>query len=55
MNTPIDIAAYLDRIEVRETPSVDIRSLRELHRQHVFHVPFENLDVHFIKEISPAQ
>lgn len=52
MDTSIDIAAYLDRIKVRQTPSVDIRFLRELHRQHVFHVPFENLDVHLGKEIS---
>lgn len=54
MDTSIDIAAYLDRIRVTQTPSVDIRSLRELHRQHVFHVPFENLDVHLGKEISLA-
>ena len=54
MNSPIDIAAYLDRIRVTETPSVDVEFLRALHRQHVFHVPFENLDIHLGRGISLA-
>lgn len=54
MDTPIDIAAYLDRIQVTETPSIDLHFLQVLHRQHVFHVPFENLDVHLGRTISLA-
>ena len=54
MDTSIDIAAYLDRLQVTQTPSADLRFLRELHRQHVFHVPFENLDIHLGRTISLA-
>jgi len=54
MDTAIDIAAYLDRIQVTREPSTNLRFLTELHRQHVFQVPFENLDIHFRKEISLA-
>jgi len=52
MDTSIDIAAYLDRIQVAQTPSIDLQFLQVLHRQHVFHVPFENLDVHLGRTIS---
>lgn len=54
MDTSLDIAAYLNRIQVTQTPSVTIEFLRVLHRQHVFHVPFENLDIHLGKMISLA-
>ncbi len=52
MDTSLDIAAYLDRIQVTQTPRVDSEFLQVLHRQHVFHVPFENLDVHLGRTIS---
>lgn len=52
MDSPIDIAAYLDRIRITERPRVDLAFLKALHRHHVFHVPFENLDVHLGREIS---
>jgi N-hydroxyarylamine O-acetyltransferase len=54
METSLDIDAYLNRIRVTETPSADLRFLRTLHRHHVFHVPFENLDIHLGRTISLA-
>ncbi|MDH5641871.1 MAG: arylamine N-acetyltransferase [Nitrospira sp.] len=54
MDTSLDIPAYLDRIRVTQAPSVTIEFLRTLHRQHVFHVPFENLDIHLGRTISLA-
>ncbi len=52
MELLIDIATYLDRIRFSQEPIVDLHCLKQLHRHHVFHVPFENLDVHLRKEIS---
>src|SRR5215467_790293 len=47
----MDVPAYLDRINYRgslvPTPGV----LRDLHRAHLFTVPFENLDIHIPREI----
>ena len=54
MDASLDIAAYLDRIQVTQAPTVSIEFLRTLHRQHVFHVPFENLDIHLGRTISLA-
>lgn len=54
MDSPIDISAYLDRIRVTQKPSVDLGFLKAVHRQHVFQVPFENLDIHLEREISLA-
>ena len=51
MDSSIDVVAYFDRIRITMPPDADLRFLRELHRHHVFHVPFENLDVHFGRDI----
>lgn len=42
----VNVSAYLQRIGYRGSlaPSIDV--LRELHRAHLFSVPFENLDIH---------
>jgi len=47
----VDVRAYLDRIDYRGplTPNADV--LRDLHRAHMFAVPFENLDIHIPREI----
>ncbi len=42
---------YLARIEYRGALDVTIETLRALHRAHLFHVPFENLDVPLGREI----
>ena len=38
--------AYLRRIGLDAVPSIDAAGLRKLQRAHLFHVPFENLDIH---------
>jgi N-hydroxyarylamine O-acetyltransferase len=47
----MDVAAYLARIRYSgdTTPSAD--TLHELHRAHMFAVPFENLDIRFGRRI----
>lgn len=46
----IDVDAYLERInETRKEPS--LKYLRNLHRSHLLHIPFENLDIHYRNKI----
>ena len=46
----IDVDAYLKRIhQQKETPSLGY--LRQLHRAHLMHIPFENLDIHYNRKI----
>ena len=40
-----DINAYLHRINFNGQPSVNLRSLQMLHRQHLMTIPYENLDI----------
>jgi N-hydroxyarylamine O-acetyltransferase len=42
---PIDLAAYLERIEYRGSLEPTAASLIQLHRAHATHIPFENLDI----------
>ena len=48
----MDVRAYLDRIGYHGPliPTADV--LRDLHRGHMFTVPFENLDIHIKREIT---
>jgi len=41
----MDVEAYLRRIEYDGPRSPSGQTLRELHRQHLYTVPFENLDI----------
>ena len=47
----MDVAAYLERIGYHGPLTADINVLRNLHRAHLFTVPFENLDIHIAREI----
>lgn len=47
----MNIQAYLDRIGYEGEREVSSAVLQSLHRQHIFSVPFENLDIHYGKEI----
>ena len=38
---------YLKRINFSRKIAIDDETLIELHEHHVFHVPFENLDIHY--------
>jgi N-hydroxyarylamine O-acetyltransferase len=42
---PLDLTAYLERIEYTDDPRPDAKTLHDLHLAHATHVPFENLDV----------
>src|SRR6516162_8977502 len=41
----MDVEAYLRRIEYHGPGSPSGQTLRDLHRQHLYTVPFENLDI----------
>ena len=42
----VDVAAYLTRIAYRGGTAPTAETLRSIHRRHMLHVPFENLDIH---------
>jgi N-hydroxyarylamine O-acetyltransferase len=48
----MNVTQYLNRIAFEHTPTVDTDTLTRLHRQHVFQVPFENLDVHYKRRFT---
>lgn len=43
----MDLQAYFDRIHFEGSTEASISNLQEIHRAHVRHVPFENLDIHY--------
>ena len=43
----MDVEKYLSRIEFNGSLKADIDTLRKLHRQHLLHVPFEDIDIHY--------
>lgn len=48
-----DLNKYLNRINyLLDKVDISITTLKELHRQHVFNIPFENIDIHLGKTIS---
>jgi N-hydroxyarylamine O-acetyltransferase len=48
----MDIQDYLERINYKGKREISIAVLRNLHLQHMLSVPFENLDIHYGKQIS---
>jgi N-hydroxyarylamine O-acetyltransferase len=47
----MEIKKYLKRIKVHSEVKPDLKTLRHLHRQHLYNVPFENLDIHSGRKI----
>ncbi len=47
----LDLEAYLTRIDYSGTRDATAETLRQLHRAHVAHIPFENLDILLGKSI----
>lgn len=53
MNTfpNINLEKYFERINYQSSPRADLSTLKQLHRLHLLNIPFENLDIHFSKNI----
>ncbi len=47
----MNISAYLERINFKKKVETDKSTLFELQRAHLLSVPFENLDIHYNREI----
>lgn len=47
----MDLQAYLNRINYTGALDPTLDTLKGLHRQHLFHVPFENLNIHMPRRI----
>jgi len=47
----MDVAAYLARIEYAGAVGPDVQTLCDLHRAHLYSVPFENLDISLGRQI----
>ncbi|MGS2741076.1 arylamine N-acetyltransferase family protein [Sinomicrobium sp. M5D2P17] len=43
----MNIQAYLNRIGCSTVSKPDLPALRHLQKQHLLHIPFENLDIHY--------
>lgn len=43
----MDVQKYLSRIDFSGSLNADLDTLRKLHRQHLLHVPFEDIDIHY--------
>ena len=50
-NEALDLDAYLTRIDYSGERNATAETLRQLHRAHVTHIPFENLDIMLGKSI----
>jgi N-hydroxyarylamine O-acetyltransferase len=48
----LNIERYFERIGITNEFSLTNDSLFTLHKQHIFHVPFENLDIHLNRPLS---
>ncbi len=47
----MEVNKYLQRIGSNENPKTNLDTLIQLHKFHLFNVPFENLDIHLGREI----
>ena len=48
----MQLTAYLKRLNYSGSIKPALKNLRALHRAHVLHVPFENLDIHYSQPIT---
>lgn len=47
--TELNLDLYFQRVGFNQIPKTDFETLRQLHRGHIFNIPFENFDVLFGK------
>ena len=50
-SSSLDIDAYLKRIKCNREYKPSLNFLRQIHRNHQFNIPFENLDIHIGNQI----
>jgi N-hydroxyarylamine O-acetyltransferase len=55
MARKLNTRAYLQRIGLESATSVDARTLRQLHRQHLYTVPFESLSIHLGEPVDLSE
>jgi len=48
----MNVKKYLERINFTYTPLINEETLSRIHEQHVLHVPFGNIDIHFNRRLS---
>jgi N-hydroxyarylamine O-acetyltransferase len=48
----MDIKTYLARIKYTDPCNLTSEVLARLHKQHVYHIPFENLDIYYKKKFT---
>ncbi|MFA5701376.1 MAG: arylamine N-acetyltransferase, partial [Desulfuromonas sp.] len=48
----MDVEKYLARMRVEKPIGIDLDSLTMLQKAHLKTIPFENLDIHYGREIS---
>ena len=47
----LNVEKYLERISFQEETKTNFSTLAALHRNHIFSIPFENLDIHYGRKI----
>jgi N-hydroxyarylamine O-acetyltransferase len=47
----LDLQKYFERINFKDNPAPDLKTLKHLHLHHLLNVPFENLDIHIKRKI----
>ena len=48
----MNIQKYLKRIQLDHAPLPSLEALKKLQQQHLYHIPFENLDIHYDRPIK---
>ena len=52
MSNSLDLERYFERIGYRGSPRADLETLREVHRRHLYAIPYENLDVQLERPVG---
>jgi len=48
----MEVKKYLERIGFKDESLIDEETMIRIHEQHLHHVPFGNIDIHFKRKIS---
>lgn len=47
----MNVKKYLKRLKIENIPNPDLTNLKLLHKNQLYNIPFENLDIHYNKKI----